>query len=542
VGAPTEVPSSDRAGGGTRARPPPRALPLVVLLIVAVVHVALVATVVRSNVALEHDEILSHLAASGHRDDWQRAVGGAAPTGRWASGGDLKRFLEIDSHSSLAQVASNLADLDIHPPLFFWSLLGVRTAGVAVIWSGPLLNVLAVAGAGALLFSLLAEALDDRLLASLAVAVFAFSPAVVRSVAYARQYPFLLLATVGLIWVTARLLRNPTSVALLVGLFAVGVLGLLTEPVFAFALAGAALTITVRWLPRHRRPIALAFVALLGSGLVALAIFHGYFDQYSRASTIPNTTTLRQRARQWAEGFFDFVTLDHSARPVLDVVALVGGLTLLATVKVWYRSALGAIRDRPAIAAAVGVGGTALVGASFAYLSGRTPPHAAGWQYFIWFWPAIVVVGAAMLRHRSWGRSALALGVVAVLLVTFSWRWERSNNYLRTGQRHAVAEVAHATLVVADCLEGGTTPGAAMWVRRHAQFLLLAPGAAVPPPIPRGADVTRPLLFQGKVPFQGNSCVPRVANLDQALARLGFVRGARIGPIGFIDVYQLDPR
>lgn len=505
----------------------------------ALVHVGLVVSVVRARGALDHDEVVSHLVASGHSDDWHRARTGGRPTGTWSSGADLRHFVEIDSHSSLAATRNNLTDSDIHPPLYFWSLLGARSAGLGLLWSGPIINLVAVLLAGAILFSLLVELLDDLLLTALAIGAFALSPALVRSVAYARPYPFLMLAAVGLIWTTARLLQEPPTLRRQMLFFAVGLFGLLTETVFAFAFAGAVLAITARWSRRDARAAASACVAATGSVVVALAIFPAFGTQLSRlndraASFPPESVATRVSA--WVRGLFDFVSVDTRADRFLELVALVAGLALLATLPMWRRIVRKTIREQPIVTAALAIGATAFAGATAAYVLHRSPPHATGWQYVIVLWPAIVLLTAAMARNLPHRYGVVALVVVVAILFSSAWSSQRGYEAGFAGQRRAVDEASSATVVVADCLADVFTLVAAIWVPRDARFLLTARGDAPPPPIPPGADRSRPILLHGV------GCRPAVRDVDRLLATLGYARGRQpVGRIGMIAVFPLTP-
>ena len=511
--------------------------PIAILIAVGVVFGVLVVVVVRATGSLIHDEIISHLVATGHLDDWQRVIEGGRPAGMWTSGADLHHFLQRDSHSTLAAVDQNLSDLDLHPPLFFWALLGVRSLGVGIIPSGPVLNITIVLLAGVVLYVLLVDVLEDRFLAALGVAVFAFSAALVRSTANTRQYPMQMLAAVILIWIVARLFERPRSPWLLFSLLVTGALGLLTATPFVFALAGAVLVTAVWWGRRNLRATASVVMAAAASGLIALAIHPGYFDQYSRSqyqNTFNPAMSLRGRLQAWVDGFFDLVTLDHAVRSLFEGAALVGVLVLLATAFWWCPPAARVLRRQPVCAAALGVAGTALVGATAAYLLHRSPSHAVGWQYVTLFWPGVVLLGAAVVKH-NFRRPALALLVVAALLLTFTLRWEHGYSGFFASQRRAVNEVSGATLVIADCLERGSTPGAALWVPSDAKFLLLTRSQTRPPSVPAGADRSKAFLLHSDACTPGN-------RIDQRLAELGLRRGAPIGPIGQVNVYPLEAR
>ncbi len=512
-----------------------RRLAFALLALVAVVHVGFVVKSVRNRGALDHDEIISQLAATGHLDDWERVIGGARPTGTWETGADLRALFAVDDHSSPAATGSNLGHLDVHPPLFFWALLGARAAGLGILWSGPIINIIAALLAATILYALLVEVLEDRLAAVAGVAVFLFSPALIRSVGFARQYPFMMLASVALIWTTVRLRTRPTSVPLLLLLFGVSLFGLLTETIFVVAIVGALLALALHWRRDNLRALGYACLAVAASGGAALAVFPSYPAQYSRVSLVLRTSpqvSTDTRFHRWITGFFDFVSVSPAA-PARIVVPIVSVLVvaLVATARWWFRPAADALRRQPVAVVALCVGGTAFVVETVAYLLGKTPAWAVGWDYIILFWPAIVLLLATAARRFA--RPAIALLVVAALLSGFAVNLSRSWQGHYASQRRAVTIASHSTLVVADCLMRGYTPGAAVWVPKTTPFLLTAPGHAQPPPIPAGADLSRAVLFHAA------SCRPAAADIDQLLATLGLARGPAVGPIGSIRVYEL---
>jgi hypothetical protein len=512
-----------------------RRLAFALLALIAVVHIGFVADSVRNRGALDHDEIISQLAATGHLDDWERVIGGAKPTGTWETGADLRAFLEVDSHSSPAATGSNLGHLDVHPPLFFWALLGARAAGLGILWSGPIVNIIAALLAAAILYALLLEVLEEPLLAVAGVAVFLFSPALIRSVGFARQYPFMMLASVALIWTTVRLRERPTSIPLFLSLFAVALFGLLSETVFVFAFVGTLLSLALYWRRDNLRALGYACLAGAGAAAVALAVFPSYGAQYTRVESLARTAvpvSTDSRFHRWITGFFDFVTISpaapaHIVVPIVSVLAV----ALLATTRWWLPPVSDVIRRQPVSVVALCVGGTAFVVETVAYLLGKTPGWATGWDYIIIFWPAIVLLLA--VAARRFARPAITLLVVAALLGGFALNLSHSWQHRYATQRRAVAAASGATLVIADCLMRGYTPGAAMWVPKHTPFLLTAPGSTPPPPLPAGADLSRAVLFHAA------DCGAAARNIDQLLATLGLARGSAVGPIALIEVYKL---
>ena len=154
---------------------------IVVLAMALALQTTFVIALDRAKPAFDHDEIISQMAASGHEDTWPMN-GRTPPADRWVATGDIRHFLELDGQSSVAEVRRNLAGYDVHPPMYFWALLGAREAGLSLRWSGVILNIAFVSLAMVLLFFLCLEVLRDRLLAALSVLIFALSPALLRAV------------------------------------------------------------------------------------------------------------------------------------------------------------------------------------------------------------------------------------------------------------------------------------------------------------------------------------------------------------------------
>ena len=255
-------------------------------------------------------------------------------------------------------------------------------------------------------------------------------------------------------------------------------------------------------------------------------MFPSYGEQYSRIGVVVRTSvqvSTDARFHRWITGFFDFITITPAVSPRI-VVPIVSVLVvaLLATVGWWFRPVSDVIRRQPVAVVALCVGGTAFVAETVAYLLGRTPAWAVGWDYIILFWPAIVLLLAT--AARTFARPAIALLVVAALLGGFAVDFSRSWQDHYAVQRRAVAAASRSTLVIADCLKRGYTPGAAMWVPKHTPFLLTAPSRTPLPPLPAGADLSRAILFHAA------NCSPAARNIDQLLATIGLAVGVRSDP------------
>ncbi len=104
---------------------------------------------------MQHDEAISYLAAAGHQRDYALTVGaGRPPAGEWVSAREWQRFMEPDRSFIFGQIAHDLADYDIHPPLYFWLLHGWILIFGTTEWAGPLLNLLIDMGTALALYRL----------------------------------------------------------------------------------------------------------------------------------------------------------------------------------------------------------------------------------------------------------------------------------------------------------------------------------------------------------------------------------------------------
>src|SRR5690348_518687 len=104
----TEIDASDARASRDeprveRARRASSLVAIVVLVAAIALQVAFVIALDRSRPALDHDEILSQMVASGHEDSWP-SNGRTPPVGTWVSSGEIRHFLELDGQSSAAEV------------------------------------------------------------------------------------------------------------------------------------------------------------------------------------------------------------------------------------------------------------------------------------------------------------------------------------------------------------------------------------------------------------------------------------------------------
>ncbi|MDP6381479.1 MAG: glycosyltransferase family 39 protein, partial [Phycisphaerae bacterium] len=254
-------------------------LALLILLLALVAGAGLRIAAVIPKKTITHDEGISYLAATGHQGDYARLSSGVFPHGQWVGGADWKRFLAIEDPLPLRRIGSDLANFDIHPPLYFWALhLWSLLFGVS-LWAGLSLNILISLLAVLAVFSLARYVLQGAREGALAALLWAVSPAVLQVTAgEARPYELLALCTV----LFASQFFRSTDIAQQprwrhhLFLAAATAAGLLTHYHFAIVVAGCVGWACWRLVRRHRRRLVVS-LASVAAGCVLFLVLHPHF-------------------------------------------------------------------------------------------------------------------------------------------------------------------------------------------------------------------------------------------------------------------------
>ncbi len=150
--------------------------------------------------SMTHDEGISYLVATANQGVYQEMREGAYPYGQWVSASEWKAFFAPSKQLAFRQIGSDLAALDIHPPLYFWMLhFWVLIFGVH-LWTGPTLNLLIFAISTVALFILARRMLKNEDEAVIVSLIWAVSPALSSVTLVARQYELLGLCIILFIW------------------------------------------------------------------------------------------------------------------------------------------------------------------------------------------------------------------------------------------------------------------------------------------------------------------------------------------------------
>ncbi len=373
---------------------------------------------------LNHDEAISYLCAAGKQGLYRDCtLKDAPPLGTWVPAAELKSFFEPQRYLCLGRIGRDLADTDIHPPLYFWLLHVWRLLVGLHLWTGPALNVLLAALGGVLLFVVARAILRNELAAAGAVAIWWFSPAVVATCFEARHYDLLALfsiAFVGALWscVTGPAPRRIHH-WLLLTLTTAG--GLLTHYHFGLLPTLAAPWVLLRTRGDPRRLLRVTAAVAVGAALF-VTIHPRFVSSILRArkqaqgfdrADIPVRvqTSLATYAAFFVRGP-SVNWLAHRHWPWISLGVVCSGRLLL-----WllfrHRRGKDSAADQMTAYLFLALA-TANIGL---YIAGLSPKHAMGPQYPAMVWPLLALLIVRVVQTLPRGQTALLTALSTVLLV-----------------------------------------------------------------------------------------------------------------------------
>ncbi len=432
---------------------------LVLLLVAAAAGGAWRAALIAAKRTLNHDEVISYLAAAGRQGDYDRASRAlAAPLGTWVAAAEIKQMLRPQG-ACFGRVAADLAATDIHPPLYFWLLHAWCLLVGTQLWTGPALNAAVSVLTAFVLYVVARGACREPLTAMAAAAVWCLSPAVIETCFEARHYDLLGLWAVGLVgcvlhWAEARrvrVLRDGGLLALVTGA------GLLTH--YHFGLLVAACGLGLVWWLRGDRLRLMQAMSSLAAGAALFAVMNPAFMQCvarGRAQAQPFAWgDLLPRCKTIVLTYAGFVADTAASNWVVGrhsstfLVLLVFAIAVIAVAAGRRRPA----SPRAGLLALLFV----LMVASNAglYIAGVSPRHAMGPQYLALVWPLLALSGAVALERCGRPAAPVAVACAAAMLVSGglavrhqSERWARKPvpEYLRSAPAVVVDTTARGIL------------------------------------------------------------------------------------------------
>jgi len=375
---------------------------------------------------MTHDEAISYLAATGHQGEYAEVLRSQGfPYGRWVEAKDWQRFLLPEKRFCFKVISRDLADYDIHPPLYFWLLhVWVLIWGVQV-WSGAALNVALDALLALVLFVLAKDVLNGRSPALWVVAVWAFNQGTIAAGSEGRQYPLLALCTAALALLVFRYSRPDQELTLvkMVLLLAVTTAGALSHYLFFLPVVGAVGFLALRlWVCDRRRLVKLAIV-LLGGYVLFCALHPGCYRSVMRqhhhtqqfdAHRIP--MMLKKAGSSVGMFFAPFAAraLSHGILPP-ELLGLLGLTVLIVLAPRESRKAMAG----PGFGLLSWFILTTSLGSIILCITAVTPSHAAGPKQFAFAYPFLAFVPFLLPDLTLLRRPRLGLVHATCILLIF---------------------------------------------------------------------------------------------------------------------------
>jgi hypothetical protein len=353
-----------------------------------------------------YDDGVTFLAASGHEGEYQRVIeNGTYPAGEWVKASAWKKFIRIERPLCFSRIRSDLADYDVHPPLYFWLLhLWGLAAGLSPL-SSALFNLLLFFPTLVLLFRLARSVLGDESSAALAVFAWALSPAVIMVSWVARAYGLLSLWVVlalSLQW-RWRSASSPPGWPSAAAFAAVAAAGLLTHYHFALLLAGCFVYSAAVFLPgRRKRFFSQATAVLAGGGIFAALHPHFYLSfLLQRAQAVfARDYSPSPRWEKTLGGFMNF----FAGNPLLQK-AVLAALLALAIVACVRRCRVGPARPGPGAAFILFFFAWMSFSISALYLLHLSAFQQMGSRYLSLVYPLVAFLPVFLLRALPPGRA-----------------------------------------------------------------------------------------------------------------------------------------
>lgn len=313
--------------------------PYLFLLVIILVATLMQGLLVGYKTTITHDETISYLSAVGHQGDFERIFReNLYPANHWVTAGEWKAWFAINSPFSFRQIGLDLAESDIHPPLYFW-LLHVWTWLFGVhAWTGPTLNIVLQALGSVGLFLLARNALKDVMEALVVTFIWSISPAVLTAVLEARQYTLLGVCTIFFILLIVRVVAKSDSLGWLHWLFLLlaTAAGALTHYHFVLIVAGAGLVFMLKLVRQDFKRVLYVTTAVISGYLLSFLLhpqFYRSIQELSRrqaleARYLSGALAVFQRLYAVGNTFTGFWTVSQLAQLILFCVILASPIWL----------------------------------------------------------------------------------------------------------------------------------------------------------------------------------------------------------------------
>ncbi len=247
-------------------------LNIVVLVFAIMSTFILRVAVIAEKYTLTHDEGISYLSATCHQGNYGSIKFEVSLT----KASQWKDYLRVEQLFCFKQIKDDLAQADIHPPLYFWLLHLWSSIYGVTLWTGPSLNTVVAIITTCFLFKLSHYILGNRAEANLVTFTYALSPAIILISVEARQYDLLALCALLLVWQVIRLTNlRKQKIRDVFLLIILTVAGALTHYHFALTVIVCIIFLIARLLNRDTNRLIVALISI-GLGYLGAFLLHPY--------------------------------------------------------------------------------------------------------------------------------------------------------------------------------------------------------------------------------------------------------------------------
>lgn len=307
--------------------------PYLILLLIVLTGAILQGVLASTKTTITHDETISYLSAVGRQGDFECIFrDNVYPANNRATVGEWQAWFTIDTPFAFRQIGLDLAESDIHPPLYFWLLHGWTGLFGVHPWTGPTLNTLWQAVGAWGLFMLARAALKDTQEALAVTFVWVVSPAVLTAVLEARQYALLGVCTIFFIWLIVRVVAQEEVLSWKpwILLAVVTMAGALTHFHFVLVVAGAGLVFGLKLIRRDFKRVLFVATAVAAGYLLSFVLHPQFLHsmkelsrrQVLEAEYLSSVLALFQRIYAVGVTFTGFWTVSRIAQLILFCLAL----------------------------------------------------------------------------------------------------------------------------------------------------------------------------------------------------------------------------
>lgn len=382
---------------------------------------------IQQQYTLSHDSMISFLAATGHQEEYAIATGAEGElANRWSTAAEWKQLWTVGNNDEweFPTIRKDLANYDIHPPLYFWLLHIAFVLFGATIATAVGLNLTISISIAASLWGLLRWSEASSRMAATACVVWALSPGVWAGILESRQYMLMTLFSLWTVWIVGSILREEREGLKPWGmLWAVISLGLLTH--YHFILVAAISLGVLLVFSRERLEVLLRSVVVgVGSVATLFAAHPTFYRSFIRQGEQAQDFELGgvvQRIFSWGTGVTHFLMPPEWGRGSILITALVGGVIITGVLYVsWkYKKAL---LDAPRwLCGVVMVPLLLFIVQFFLYIFYFSPAHAAGERYFVIYWVVLAILATLALSLSRFRDSATMLFLLSLVLVLSFW-------------------------------------------------------------------------------------------------------------------------